>query len=288
MIYQGKDNVFHLQTRDTSYLLRALPSGQLESMYYGKKIRNCDDFTFLYDKHEAGYSNASPRSQKDTSLSLDHIALEYSAYGKGDYRLPAMDLLAADDNFTTDFLFDRAFVLDQKPELHGLPSSYGPSQTLTVVMVDKILGAELQMFYTVFEDCNVITRSVRLLNKSKEPIHIKELMSMQLDLQRGDYTMLTFDANAINMSIRSRRASPPSAPFPAPAPTATTRFSPSNETIAPSKPANATASTSSIPATTLPAPRYRPTVLCGFRTASTRLSSTGCWSPTRALTRPKA
>ena len=193
MIYQSKDNVFHLQTRDTSYIFRALPSGQLESLYYGKKIRNVDDFTFLYDKHEAGYSNASPRSQKDTTLSLDHIALEYSAYGKGDYRLPAMDLLAADDNFTTDFLFDRAFVMDQKPELHGLPSSYGESQTLTVVMVDKILGAELQLFYTVFEDCNVITRSVRLSNKSKEPIHIKALMSMQLDLQRGDYTMLTFD-----------------------------------------------------------------------------------------------
>ncbi len=193
MIYCNKDNVFHLQTKDTSYILRALPSGQLESMYYGKRIRNRDDFTFLYDKHECGYSNASPRSQKDTSLSLDHIALEYSAYGKGDYRLPAMDVLAADDNFTTDFLFSTATVSDYKPELHGLPSSYGESKTLTVVLEDKILGAELQLFYTVFEDCNVITRATRLLNKSKHPIHIKELMSMQLDLQRGDYTMLTFD-----------------------------------------------------------------------------------------------
>ena len=97
MIYCNKDNVFHLQTKDTSYILRALPSGQLESMYYGKRIRNRDDFTFLYDKHECGYSNTSPRSQKDTSLSRDHIAREYSAYGKGDYRLPAMDVLAADD-----------------------------------------------------------------------------------------------------------------------------------------------------------------------------------------------
>ena len=61
MIYQNKDNVFHLQTKDTSYLLRALPSGQLESLYYGKKIRNVDDFTFLYDKHEAGYSETADR-----------------------------------------------------------------------------------------------------------------------------------------------------------------------------------------------------------------------------------
>ena len=104
-----------------------------------------------------------------------------------------MDVLAADDNFTTDFLFASASVGETKPELHGLPSAYGESQTLTVVLEDKILGAELRLFYTVFEECNVITRAVRLTNTGKKPIHIKELMSMQIDLQRGDYTMLTFD-----------------------------------------------------------------------------------------------
>ena len=193
MIYCSKENVFHLQTKDTSYIFRALPSGQMEGMYYGKKIRNSDDMTYLYDKHECGYSNGSPRSQKDTSLSLDHIALEYSAYGKGDYRVPAMQVLSADDIYTTDFLFKSASVSEVKPELKGLPSAYGESKTLTVVLEDKILGAELHMFYTVFEDCNVITRSVRLVNTGKRPIHIKSLMSMQLDLQRGDYTFLSFD-----------------------------------------------------------------------------------------------
>ena len=193
MIYVNKNNVFHLQTKKTSYILRALPSGQIEGMYYGKRIRNHDDFTFIYDKHECGYSNATPRSQKDTSLSLDHIALEYSAYGKGDYRVPAMQISTQETGFTTDFLFKAAFVSNNKPQLHGLPSSYGESQTLTITLEDKILGAELLMFYTVFEDCNVITRSVRLYNKSGKPFNVKSLMSMQLDLQRGDYTVLTYD-----------------------------------------------------------------------------------------------
>ena len=40
MIYLNSDNVFHLQTEKTSYVLRALPTGQIESIYYGKKIRN--------------------------------------------------------------------------------------------------------------------------------------------------------------------------------------------------------------------------------------------------------
>ena len=193
MIYFNADNVFHLQTEKTSYIFRALPSGQLESMYYGKKIRHLNNFEFLFDKHECGWSNATMRSQSDKSLSLDHIPLEYSAYGKGDYRVPSMQVLSAKDSFTTDFIFKSAAVTDVKPELQGLPSSYGKSQTLTVILEDKTLGAELHLFYTVFEECNVITRSTRLYNKSAQPIHIKNLMSMQIDLPMGDYTMLTFD-----------------------------------------------------------------------------------------------
>ena len=203
MIYINSDNVFHIQTHKTSYVFRALPSGQLESMYYGKRIRNHSDFTFMYDKHECGFSNATPRSQSDTSVSLDHIPLEYSAYGKGDYRLPAMQLLSSKDSFTTDFIYKTYAVTDIKPILNGLPSSYGNGQTLTVILEDKTLGAELHLFYTAYDECNVIARSVRLINKSENDIHIKSLLSMQIDLPMGDYTMLTFDGAWIRERMKN-------------------------------------------------------------------------------------
>lgn len=193
MIFTNDNNVFHLQTEKTSYVLRALPTGQLESLYYGRRIRNEEDMTFLYDKHASGYGNSTNYTQEDTSLSLDHIALEYSAYGKGDYRLPSMQVTSHDDIFTSDFTFKSASVTKVKPQLKGLPSSYGESDTLTVVLEDAVLEAELHLFYTVYEKCNVITRSSRLLNKSKNSIKIHNLMSMQLDIQRGNYVMLTFD-----------------------------------------------------------------------------------------------
>ncbi len=206
MIYINKENVFHLQTEKTSYVFRALPTGQLEGMYFGRRIRNVDDFTYLYDKHASGYSNSTPYCQEDTSLSLDHIALEYSAYGKGDYRKPAMQLLSADDNFTTDFKYKSHAVTKVKPELRGLPSSYNASETLTVVLEDSVLGAELHLFYSVFEACNVIARSARLINKSDKLIKIHSLMSMQLDLQRGDYIMLSFDGAWARERYKHERA----------------------------------------------------------------------------------
>ena len=70
----------------------------------------------------------------------------------------------------TDFKFKSACVSKTKPELKGLPSSYGESDTLTVVLEDTALGAELHLYYTAFEKCNVITRSTRLVNKSSRDI----------------------------------------------------------------------------------------------------------------------
>ena len=52
MIYVNKDNVFHLQTEKTSYIFRALPSGQLEAMYYGKRIRKSEG---MYGDSGYGY-----------------------------------------------------------------------------------------------------------------------------------------------------------------------------------------------------------------------------------------
>lgn len=193
MIITNENNVFHLQTAKTSYIFRVLESGHLENLYYGKKIRNTSSFSHIYDKHAQGFPNGVAYNQKDTSLSLDHIPLEYSTYGKGDFKKPAMQLLSHDDIYTTDFKFRVAGVTKAKPDLMGLPSSYGESETLTVVLEDEFIGAELHLIYTVFEECNIITRSARLINKSKNPIKIKSIMSMQLDLPKGNYTMLTFD-----------------------------------------------------------------------------------------------
>ena len=193
MITVSQNNVFHLSTEKTSYLFRVMKSGHLEALYYGRKIRNNTSFEYLYDKHVRGFANSVAYSQDDTSLSLDHIALEFSAFGKGDYRMPMVQLMHEDGNFTTDFKYKSYGITKLKPQLRGLPSSYGESETLTVVLEDKALGAEIHLLYTVFEECNVITRSTRIINTGKKSFRIKSVMSMQLDMPMDDYVMLTFD-----------------------------------------------------------------------------------------------
>lgn len=197
MIQVTKNNEIHLSTKDTSYIIRTLPTGQIESLYYGRKIPQVDSYEFLYDKHGVGYSNSTYYSPDDKKLSLDHICLDYSGYGKGDYRLPAIQLQTENGNFNCDFRFDTSRITETKPNLKGLPSSYGSAKTLTVILKDTAIKAELHLIYTVFEDCNVITRSARLFNKSEHIIKIHSLMSAQVDLPADEYYMLTFDGSWI-------------------------------------------------------------------------------------------
>ncbi|MBR2315162.1 MAG: alpha-galactosidase [Clostridia bacterium] len=192
MILKAKDNVFHLQTENTSYIIRVLPSGHLESVYYGRRIEATDDYTYLFHKLGCGYGNATAYSQKNKKFALDQTPLEYSTYGKGEYRLPAMQLQHEDGDFTSDFLFVKAEEV-LKPKLRSMPSAYGDSQTLCVTLRDSALGADLELYYSVFEKADVITRSARLINNSSKNITINSMLSMQIDLPYGNYTMMTFD-----------------------------------------------------------------------------------------------
>lgn len=192
MILKGKENVYHLQTNNTSYVFRILPSGHLESMYYGRRVEETADYDYLTYKIKCSYANSTPHSQKDKKLSLDHIPLEYSSYGKGDYRLPALVVKHENGDFTSDFIFsDAKEVL--KPNLKSMPSAYGADQTLCVSLKDSAMKTTLELYYSVFENADVITRSARLINNGSETLTIDSMLSMQIDLPMGEYTMLTFD-----------------------------------------------------------------------------------------------
>lgn len=189
-----KNETFYLSTNNTSYIFRVSTTGHLENLYYGAKIPFQDDFSFLGNNLRVGYGNTVAYSQADTAVSLEHMRLEYSTYGKGDYKEPSIQLQHPDTCFTTDFKYNAYKILDEKHQLKTMPSSYGKNvETLMVTVSDKYLKAELELYYSVFEDSDVIVRSSRLVNKGEESFKIHNLMSAQLDLPPNEYTMLTFD-----------------------------------------------------------------------------------------------
>ena len=204
MIYaDGK--IFLIQTRKVSYLFRKLESGHLEHIHFGGSIFSEDKYESLKGeidlgakdkelleqtvlsmapKHFFGGGNMNYYSDEFQSTCLEMLGLEMSSFGKGDIREPMVELVYPDGSSTVDFVFDDYQVRKGKKDLDTLPSSYddqGHAQQLVVKLVDKEYNTRLDLIYSVFPDCDVITRSAVLYNDGEEPVKVERLLSTSVD-----------------------------------------------------------------------------------------------------------
>ena len=189
------DNIFKLNTRDTSYVLAVTDKGHVEHIYYGKKLPD-ENFEALRLKNTIMLGTTVDYEGQYIGYSMDTMLLEYSGIGKGDFRHSPMELIMPDGSFVCDFVYDSYSVSEGefKCEDSNLPYAIGNAETLNLTLKDKKYSdISLTLHYTVFEECNVIARCVTLKNGSNENIYIRKLMSFMFDMPTSDYKMLTLD-----------------------------------------------------------------------------------------------
>ena len=188
---------FILNTANTTYIFRVDETNHLEHLYYGRSIKNSDNFIAMYDKHSIGKGNMVSYSEEHPNYTLDNIALEYSSPGKGDYREPSIVVRGNDGNTCGDFLYVEHRIINGKPRsFSGLPESHienGTAMTLIVVTVDEATQIKVEHYYTTFDTTDVIVRKSSLTNNSTQDISIERFMSLQLDLNRKNLDLTTFD-----------------------------------------------------------------------------------------------
>lgn len=192
-----KNGVFQLETDKTSYLFEVMDTGHLEHLYYGRKIR-FRDTEALREKHPFAPGNGIWYDNEHKNLGLEDLCLEMSSHGKGDIREPFIEVVHADGSFTSDFLYDSFEISDRKPEDALLPGSYsedGKVEHLTLKLKDQGYGLTLELHYCVYPECDVITRSARLINDSMETVELKRLMSIQLDFTGADLNFTSFNGS---------------------------------------------------------------------------------------------
>ena len=200
MIKHTENNGFIIETRNTSYIFKVLPTGQLEHLYYGKKLTIPEEavegtLDALCEKHAFYPGNTIGYDQEHLQYSLEDMRLEMSSYGKGDIREPFVCITHADGSRTSDFLYDSYEIKNETLLLKDMPSSYdesGKAQRLTVILKDKSYELTMKLNYVVYEDCDVITRNAVLENTSGDEIKVERLMSMSLDLDHAGYVYSSF------------------------------------------------------------------------------------------------
>ncbi len=194
IIQKEKEQYFQLDTASCSYCFRVMETGQLQHLYYGRKIR-VEDPSVITEKHAFAPGGSVLYDQEHPQFTLEDICLETSGLGKGDIREPMIEIVAADGSNTTDFIFQEAVIGKGKESSGMLPGSYSDQDDmdhLKIVMQDRNHGYTLELHYYVYEKEDVITRNCRFINTSQDPVDLKRLLSLQLDFPKSGYDVTSF------------------------------------------------------------------------------------------------
>lgn len=189
IVYHENSRTFHLCNDHISYIMKVLPNDQLGQLYFGKAVTDKDNFDYLLECR--WHSMTACVFEGNVGFSLDHVKQEYPAYGTTDYRHPALEIHQPDGSRITNFTYVSHTITPGKPALKQLPATYteqdSEALTLTVLLRDTLIEAEIELRYTIFADYPAIARSARFVNCGQQTLHLTAAMSLCLDLPDPDY-----------------------------------------------------------------------------------------------------
>ncbi len=109
-------------------------------------------------------------------------------------RTPAVELQFSDGTSATDFRYESHNIYAGKNKLNNLPATYvedeNEAMTLELTLVDSLKNVKLILSYSVFEEFDAITRSVKIINESNEDVNINRVLSANVDFRDSDYELL--------------------------------------------------------------------------------------------------
>ena len=103
IIFHESSKTFHLYNNDISYIMCVLPNGHLGNLYFGKRIHDREDFSYLLEMKQRPMTACVYEGNR--KFSLEHLKLEYPVYGSSDYRYPAMEILQENGSRISDFTY---------------------------------------------------------------------------------------------------------------------------------------------------------------------------------------
>ena len=191
IVYDASSKTFNLSTSKTSYVLKVLDSNHVAHVYWGKKIKakNLD-----YVLRSKNWGSFLTNTDNIDDFMLEMTPQEYPGYGSTDLRTPAVELQFSDGTSATDFRYESHNIYAGKNKLNDLPATYvedeNEAMTLELTLVDSLKNVKLILSYSVFEEFDAITRSVKIINESNEDVNINRVLSANVDFRDSDYELL--------------------------------------------------------------------------------------------------
>lgn len=190
--FEEKSRIFKLDSKSSTYMMGIVDEdGFIGHMYYGKYISD-EDMSYLLKTGE--YPLVPSINNRERISFMDNFPFEYSTHGVGDYRESCLKVRKCDGTSACNLGYKEHKIYAGKPKLEGLPASFGSNEdctTLEVICSDNCIGIEVILSYTVFEELDVIARSVRIRNIGDEVCYIEKALSICVDFEGIDFDVIT-------------------------------------------------------------------------------------------------
>ena len=194
IIMNQAEQVFTLQTKRTTYQMKAGDYGILLHLYYGARVEDCT-MDYLLHRKDVGFSGNPYEAGEDRTFSLDTLPQEFPSYGVGDYRNNCVGVCQADGTRAADFRYVSWEIREGAHKIPGLPCLFDEdetAETLVIFLEDAASSLKLELYYVVFADRDVIARSARITNGGKEAVRLEKMMSACLELPNGAWEVIHF------------------------------------------------------------------------------------------------
>lgn len=185
LVEQG---LFHLRNDRISYVFRVVNGKYLMHVHFGRRL------TAVRGDMLRRFATVPEAAYDRNEFRLDMLPQEAPTFGYGDLR-EGMVTVRGEDGANALNLTYRSYAVDAgKPPLTGLPATYDVTdacRTLRVTLADDRLGLECCLYYTIFDDCDIIARHVELSNMGAQKLNIEQVLSACVDFHHCDYKLLT-------------------------------------------------------------------------------------------------
>lgn len=190
--YFKDEQVFKLDTKSSSYVVGIIGNEKLIGhVYYGRKIES-HKLAYLLGLGEP--PQAYPLDASDRVKFMEEYPKEYPTHGLGDYKEDAIAIKTKRGHGTLQLGYTEHKIYEGKPSLVGLPATFGSKDncmTLELTCVDPLLHLKVILMYTVFDDIDAITRSVKVINEDKDEVFLTKVLSASIDMTNRNFDVMT-------------------------------------------------------------------------------------------------
>ena len=184
--FYSEKKIFKLDTKSTSYVLQIGNYGYLLHLYYGAYVSDAElDYMAYTCAHGAHFPRVKSEDSQNPFFSKDLHRMEYSCNGCGDFRGSALTIKRSAGTDDTDIQYVSHKIYAGKPAIEGQPATYAEENeatTLEILCRDSVSGAEVTLFYSVFEELGAMTRHAVVRNTSDSVMYLKRVLSNCLDI----------------------------------------------------------------------------------------------------------